>query len=77
MADISWHMTSETYAEYQEVFGELVSTAKAGNTIGHEFAKDKLRSLPGYPNNIHQDLDRVVPVVDDTTSRIVSVGSIH
>ena len=75
MADIYWHMTSQTKKEYERIFKDLAKSARAGDALMHEHAKDELQALPGYPPNIHLDLDRVVPVVDDQSSRIVSFGS--
>jgi hypothetical protein len=74
MADVFWHMTTQTYNTYLEVFEELVATAQAGDQLGHEAAKDRLQQLPGYPYHMNPDLDRAVPVVDDTSTRIVTIG---
>jgi hypothetical protein len=70
-------MTTETYNEYQEVFLELVDSARAGDLLRHEAAKERLRSLPGFPYHMNPDLDRAVPVIDDQSTRIVTVGSIN
>lgn len=75
MAKVSWPMTRATYSEYLRIFNDLVTSAKAADTLKHEFAREELQSLPGYPQGIHPDLDRVVPVIEDATSRIVTFGS--
>ena len=75
MAKVSWHMTSDTYQEYRRIFNDLVTSAKEADTLKHEFAREELQALPGFPQGIHPDLDRVVPVVDDVSTRIVTFGS--
>lgn len=62
MADIPWTMTRQTYEEYGEIFGEIYRAAKNEDAIAYECALDRLKSLPGFPRNIHPDLDLVVPV---------------
>ena len=77
MAKINWPMTTDTYKDYLSIMDEVFTSGQSGDTLKHEFAKDRLRALPGYPSNINPDLDVVVPVIDDQSKRIVTVGSIH
>jgi hypothetical protein len=74
MANIYWKMTKDTYKRYLEIFNELVESAYSEDKLRHEQAKDQLRALPGYPPNIHPDLDRVIPAEDDT-KKIISTRS--
>jgi len=74
--DIHWHMTPDTYRDYQQICQELIDSAEAGDAIRHEFAKDRLRALPGFPSNMNEDHDRAVPVLtSNPTNRIVTIGS--
>ena len=75
MAKVSWPMTKATYREYLRIYNDLATSAKDADTLKHEFAREELQALPGFPQGIHPDLDRVVPVVDDIATRIVTFGS--
>jgi hypothetical protein len=68
-------MTSATYEDYVRILNDAFEAAQNDNTLLYEAAKEELRALPGFPNNIHPDLDVVVPVIDDTTTRITTFGS--
>ena len=75
MSKVFWHMTTETYHEYVRILNEAFEAAKVENTLLYEQAKEELRALPGFPHNIHPDLDTVVPGIDDTSGRITTFGS--
>ena len=77
MAKVFWHMTSATKARYDACFEELAESAKEGDMLRHNQAKDTLRSLPGFPMGIHADLDVVEPIVDDVSTKIVTIGSVN
>ena len=77
MARILWHMTSETHEEYTRLLYEMASAAKESDKLRYQQALEAFKALPNFPPGIHPDLDRVVPKIDDQSSRIVTVGSIH
>lgn len=63
--NIRWPMTSDTFHAYRRACNDMLVAAHDDNLLSYEQAKDKLRSLPGFPHGCHED-DRVVPVIDDT-----------
>ena len=67
-------MTSETYHRYQALLDAMARAAQASDQLAYEQARDQFRALPGMPQGIHQDLDLVVPVIQDTGHTIISIG---
>ena len=77
MARVLWHMTTATHKQYTKLLNEMALAAKEADKLRYQQAHDAFRSLPGFPMGIHEELDRVVPKIDNQSSRIVNVGSIH
>jgi hypothetical protein len=75
MAKIIWHMTTETYSEYVRLLNDMALAAKDADKLRYQETLDAFKALPNFPVGIHTDLDRIVPKVDDTSTRIVTLGS--
>ena len=75
MAKIRWKMTAETHQRYTKLLNEMAMAAKDADQMRYECAKDAFRALPGFPPNINEDLDLVVPKIAEP--RIITSGSIH
>lgn len=69
-------MTSATFKQYKDIFKEMRAAAEDNDKMRYQQAYDNLCSLPGRPNH-HATLDQVVPVIDDVSTRIVTVGSVN
>ena len=74
---VPWPMTSQTYHTYLELLEEMAQAAQASDQLKYEQAKDQFRALPGMPQGLNPDLDLAVPVIQDTNTRIITVGSTH
>lgn len=71
MAKIHWEMTYETWETYTRLRAEAYEAQERGDAIQLAQAVDQLRSLPGYPMNIHPTEDIVVPAPPRSSLTIV------
>jgi hypothetical protein len=63
MANIVWRMTEDTYKDYINILHQMMEAAQTYNQLRYEELKDRFRSLPGFPQGIDPDEDRVVPEI--------------
>ena len=77
MAKVPWPMTTQTYHRYQALLDQMAQAAHDNDQLAYEQARDQFRALPGMPQGLNEDLDLVVPVIQDTGHTIISIGSTH
>jgi hypothetical protein len=68
-------MTTQIYQRYSDLILAMANAAKDDDQLAYEEAKDQFRALPGFPQGIHPDLDRVVPQIVDASNTIITLGS--